>query len=142
MILINVKFRVKPEAAATFLEDIAWFTTASREEPGNLFFEWYRDPQVDNEFLLIEAFQDDAAEPHVNSEHFQRATREMPGYLLETPQIINTLIAGKTEWDRMAEFKVRNLSSRSESCPGGGKTRAKVIRRGVDLGDPGPGSRS
>ena len=37
MILINVKFRVKPEHTATFLTDIDWFTTATRAEPGNLF---------------------------------------------------------------------------------------------------------
>jgi hypothetical protein len=30
----------------------------------------------------------------------------MPKYLVETPDIINTLIEGKTEWDKMAEFKV------------------------------------
>lgn len=106
MILINVKYQVRPEAAGTFLDDIAWFTEATRAEPGNIFFDWYRSPEKANEFLLIEAFQDDAAEPHVNSEHFQRACEEMPGYLLETPEIINTLIEGKTEWDRMAEFRV------------------------------------
>ena len=42
MILINVKFRVKPEHTATFLTDIDWFTTATRAEPGNLFFDWYQ----------------------------------------------------------------------------------------------------
>ena len=44
MILINVKFRVKPEHTATFLADIDWFTTATRAEPGNLFFDWYQSP--------------------------------------------------------------------------------------------------
>ena len=44
MILINVKFRVKPEHADTFLADIDWFTTATRAEPGNLFFDWYQSP--------------------------------------------------------------------------------------------------
>lgn len=86
MILINVKFRVKPEHTATFLADIDWFTTATRAEPGNLFFDWYQSPADPGEFILVEGFHDDAAEPHVNSEHFQRACRELPGYLVETPR--------------------------------------------------------
>lgn len=106
MILINVRYVVKPEAAPTFLDDVAWFTEATRAEEGNIFFDWYKDPEDPNKFLLIEAFQDDAAEAHVNSDHFKRACEEMPGYLVETPTIINTLIGGKTDWDKMAEFQV------------------------------------
>lgn len=106
MILINVKYEVLPEYSETFLDEISWFTEATRAEEGNIFFDWYKDPENPNGFLLIEAFQDDAAEPHVNSDHFKRACDEMPKYLVETPDIINTLIEGKTEWDKMAEFKV------------------------------------
>ncbi|AHI22328.1 putative quinol monooxygenase [Corynebacterium vitaeruminis] len=106
MILINVKYQVKPEYVDRFLEDVDWFTQATRAEEGNIFFDWYKDPVYEDEFLLIEAFQDDAAEPHVKSEHFQRACEEMPKYLVKTPSIINTLIPGKTEWDKMAEFQV------------------------------------
>ena len=56
--------------------------------------------------VLVEGFQEDAAEAHVNSEHFKKATELFPTLLVETPTIINTLIPGKTEWDEMAEFKV------------------------------------
>lgn len=108
MILINVKYEVLPEYGETFLEEVSWFTEASRAEEGNIFFEWYRDPENPRGYLLIEAFKDDAAEAHVGSDHFKRACEEMPKYLAETPDIINTLIEGKTEWDKMAEFKVEN----------------------------------
>ncbi|WKD59598.1 putative quinol monooxygenase [Corynebacterium caspium] len=106
MILINVRFLPKPEYVENFLEKVADFTAASRAEPGNIFFDWYRSAENPNEYLLIEAFQDDAAGPHVNSQHFQDAQELFPTLLLETPTIINTLIPGKTEWDEMAEFKV------------------------------------
>ncbi|WBT09593.1 putative quinol monooxygenase [Corynebacterium sp. SCR221107] len=106
MILINVKYQVKPEYVDTFLQDVDWFTQATRQEEGNIFFDWYQDPANPQEFLLIESFQDDAAEAHVSSDHFKRACEEMPAYLLKTPSIINTLIPGKTEWDKMAEFQV------------------------------------
>ena len=78
MILINVKFRVKPEHTATFLANIDWFTTATRAEPGNLFFDWYQSPADPGEFILVEGFHDDAAEPHVNSARLP-GTARLPG---------------------------------------------------------------
>lgn len=108
MILINVKFQVRPEYVETFREQVAEFTNATRAEEGNLFFEWYRSTDEPDCYLLVEGFKDDAAEAHVNSEHFQKACEDMPKLLVKTPEIINTLIEGKTEWDAMAEFKVED----------------------------------
>lgn len=106
MILINVRFRPTPEHVEDFREQVAEFTDATRAEEGCIFFDWYRSEEDPNEYLLIEAFHDDAAEAHVNSEHFKKAQELFPTILAETPTIINTLIPGKTEWDEMAEFKV------------------------------------
>ena len=106
MILINVKFKVRPEYVETFRDEAAEFTNATRAEPGCLFYEWYRSTDRPDEYVLVEGFQDDAAEAHVNSEHFKKATELFQTLLVETPTIINTLIPGKTEWDEMAEFKV------------------------------------
>ncbi|AKE41814.1 antibiotic biosynthesis monooxygenase [Corynebacterium kutscheri] len=107
MILINVRYKVRPEYAESFLSEVEWFTEATRNEEGNIFFEWYRDPQKTNEFLLIEAFHDDADVAHVTSQHFQRAQEELPQYFLETPDIINTKIPGKLTWDKLTEFEVK-----------------------------------
>lgn len=106
MILINVRFKPLPEHVDNFRELVKDFTDASRAEEGNIFFDWYRNEDNPDEYLLIEAFQDDAAEAHVNSDHFKAAKEFFPTILKETPTIINTLIEGKTEWDTMAEFKV------------------------------------
>ncbi|WJZ02135.1 putative quinol monooxygenase [Corynebacterium freiburgense] len=106
MILINVKFHVRPEFVETFPQQVAAFTEATRAEPGCLFFDWYRSVDEDNVFVLVEGFLDDAAEAHVGSEHFQQACVDMPKLLEKTPTIINTLIPGKTHWDQMAEFRV------------------------------------
>ncbi len=106
MILINVRFRPLPEYVENFRELVDEFTRKTREEPGCIFFDWSRNTDDLNEYILIEAFQDDGAEAHVNSEHFRAATEMFPTILAETPQIINTLIEGKTGWDRMAEFQV------------------------------------
>lgn len=106
MILINVRFKPLPENTENFRELVADFTDASRAEAGCLFFEWYRSTDNPGEYVLVEAFQDDAAEAHVTSDHFKAAQELFPQILSETPQIINTLIEGKTEWDTMAEFRI------------------------------------
>lgn len=106
MILINVKYLVKPEYTEDFRDRVAAFTEATRAEAGCLFFEWYRSTDEENVYILVEGFKDDAAAAHVGSDHFKQACIDMPKLLQETPTIINTLIPGKLEWDEMAEFKV------------------------------------
>lgn len=105
MIFIAVRFKVKPEHADRWMDIVHDFTEATRAEPGNLWFDWSRNVEDANEYVLLEAFQDDAAEAHVNSDHFKRAIAEMPQYLQETPQIRNTRLEGD-DWDRMAEMSV------------------------------------
>lgn len=105
MIFITVKFNVKPVYTERWLELTRPFTEATRNEPGNLWFEWSRSVENPNEFVLVEAFLDDAAGAHVNSEHFKAAMVSMLPALVETPHIINTVIDG-TEWSRMGELEV------------------------------------
>lgn len=107
MILINVRFRPKPEYVENFRELVADYTEATRAEEGCLFFDWTRNVDDPGEYILLEGFKDDGAEAHVNSAHFKKSAEMFPDLLIETPQIINTLIEGKTEWDRMAEFQVK-----------------------------------
>jgi len=70
MIFITVKFKVRPEYVDGWLDLVDDFTQATRREPGNLWFEWSRSVDDPNEFVLVEAFQDDAAGAHVGSDHF------------------------------------------------------------------------
>ena len=65
-----------------------------------------------SEFVLVEAFHDDGAGPHVNSDHFKKAIQTMPQALGETPRIINTVIEGATEWSRMGELTVEYVGRR------------------------------
>ena len=105
MIFICVKFPVKAEHADAWPELTRAFTEATRAEQGNLFFDWSRSVEDPHEYVLIEAFQDDAAEAHVTSEHFKQAQAELPQYLRETPYIRNQVMAGD-HWDRLGEFEV------------------------------------
>ncbi|GAA1112889.1 putative quinol monooxygenase [Nesterenkonia jeotgali] len=108
MILIVVKFEVKPEFAEQWPDITRDFTEATRAEPGNKWFDWSRSLERPNEYVLVEAFDDDGAEPHVKSAHFQTATAPgspMHQALVSTPKIISRQVDGEG-WDEMGEMKV------------------------------------
>jgi quinol monooxygenase YgiN len=105
MIFIAVKFKVKHEHADRWRDIVQDYTQATRSEPGNLWFEWSRSLDDPDEYVLLEAFKDDAAGPHVSSAHFAEFTSQAPQYLQETPQIRNTVLEGD-DWDRMGEITV------------------------------------
>jgi quinol monooxygenase YgiN len=105
MIFICVKFPVRPEHADAWPELTREFTEATRAEPGNLFFDWSRSIEDPHQYVLVEGFEDGAAEAHVTSEHFKRAQAELPQYLAETPYVRNQLMEGD-HWDRLGEFVV------------------------------------
>ena len=105
MIFIVVKFTVKPEWSDRWIDLTRDFTEATRQEPGNLWFDWSRSVEDPHQFVLVEAFQDDAAEAHVSSAHFSQAMLDMPQALVETPKIISERI-GAEGWGRMGELTV------------------------------------
>jgi quinol monooxygenase YgiN len=106
MIFICVKWKVKPEYADQWVELTKEFTEATRAEEGNLFFQWSRSVDDPEEYVLIEAFKDDAAEAHVTSDHFKAAMSWMPDVVASRPAIINTTIP-QDGWSEMAEVTPR-----------------------------------
>ncbi len=105
MIFIAVKFPVRPDRSDDWLSLVRDFTTATRAEPGNVFFEWSRSVDDPNEFVLLEAFRDaDAGSAHVSSEHFKAAMESLPAAISATPQIVNVEVPG-SGWGRMAELQ-------------------------------------
>jgi quinol monooxygenase YgiN len=105
MIFIVVKFRTKPDWTDRWLELVAPFTEATRAEPGNRWFDWSRSVDDPAEFVLVEAFDDDAAEAHVTSEHFAAAMRTMPQALVSTPLIVSQPV-DQDGWGEMGELTV------------------------------------
>lgn len=105
MIFICVKWKVKPEYADQWVELTRKFTEATRAEEGNLFFDWSRSVEDPEDYVLIEAFQDDAAEAHVTSDHFKKAQQDLPQYVQGTPQVRNVQLEGD-HWDELGEFEV------------------------------------
>lgn len=106
MIFIVVKFSVLPQHSDEWLEHVDAFTRATRDEAGNLWFDWSRSVDDRNQYVLVEAFaDDDAAGAHVNSAHFAEAMRALPQYLQKTPDIINVKTDGQ-DWSKMGEMTV------------------------------------
>lgn len=105
MIIITVRFPVLPEHADQWPELTREFTEATRAEPGNRWFTWSRSVDDPTEYVLLEAFDDDAAEAHVGSAHFTKATEQLPQYLAATPRIINTTVPDG-DWDLLGEMEV------------------------------------
>ena len=111
MIFIAARFRVLAEHADAWPYLTRSFTEATRAEPGNLWFDWSRSLDDPQEFVLLEAFQDDAAGAHVGSDHFKQAQAELPAYLVETPRILNTVLEG-TGWSELGELAVDRREGR------------------------------
>lgn len=106
MILINVKFTVKPEYADDWPQISREFTQATLAEPGNKWFEWSRSVEDPTTYVLIEAFEEgDAPSRHVKSEHFTKMQREFPRYLAATPQIVSSSVPVE-DWGPMEEIAV------------------------------------
>jgi quinol monooxygenase YgiN len=106
MIFITAKFRVRPEDADSWPEISRSFTEATRAEPGCLWFDWSRSLEDSSEYVLVEAFRDDAAaSAHVSSDHFRAAQKELPPHLAETPRIVNVTIP-QDGWSELGELAV------------------------------------
>ena len=106
MIFIVVKFETKPDWTERWPELVAPFTTATRAEAGNLWFEWSRSLDNPAEYVLVEAFRDgEAGGIHVNSDHFKHAMQELPQALASTPKIISQTLDA-TDWSEMGEMTV------------------------------------
>jgi quinol monooxygenase YgiN len=102
MIFIVTKNRARRKYADDWVSLVNDFTTATRAEPGNLFFDWYRSVDDSSVYILVEAFKDRAAgEAHVNSDHFKQATVVLSELLAAVPEIINVEVPDG--WARVSE---------------------------------------
>jgi quinol monooxygenase YgiN len=107
VIFIVVKFTVRPERSAQWLDLVDDFTRTTRAEPGNLIFEWSRSVAEPDTFVLVEAFADgEAGSAHVSSEHFRTAIGWMPDVVAEKPRIVNVEVPG-SGWSEMSEITPR-----------------------------------
>lgn len=105
MIFITVKFPVRPEYSAQWLDIVHDFTEATRAEPGNLFYEWSRSVADPDEYVLVEGFRDgEAGRAHVESAHFREAMEKLSHAIAARPKIISVDLPDREGWDLMGEL--------------------------------------
>lgn len=106
MIFIVVKHPVRPEYGDGWMALVQEFTDATRAEPGNISFDWYRSADDPKVWLLVEAFVDqDAGRAHVESWHFKAAISKLPKWLSDVPEIVHVDAPG-SGWSRMSEIQI------------------------------------
>ena len=89
MILIVVKFPVRPERAEEWSDLSAAYARAVQAEEGNLFFEWSKSLEEPDTYVLVEGFRDAAAgASHVGTQAFKDFVERAPDLVAAQPQII------------------------------------------------------
>jgi quinol monooxygenase YgiN len=108
MILIVVKFPVRPDRAEEWSELADDYARAVQAEEGNLFFEWSRDLDDPNLFICLEGFRNaDAGAAHVQTEAFTTFVERAPDMVSAQPQIIYVDAPELTDWGPMGEIRPR-----------------------------------
>lgn len=89
MILITVKFPIRPDKMDEWRELSAFYAAAVNAEPGCRFFEFAQSVDEPNTFVCIEGFTDAAAgQSHMQQPHVARFMGEMPDIVSARPKII------------------------------------------------------
>jgi quinol monooxygenase YgiN len=89
MILITVKFPIRPDKMDEWRQLSASYAAAVNAEPGCEFFEFSQSVDHPNTFVCIEGFTDSAAgQAHMQQAHVARFMSEMPDIVSARPKII------------------------------------------------------
>src|SRR3954452_20682853 len=108
MILIVVKFPVRPERAGEWTTLAGDYARAVHAEEGSLFFEWSRSLDEPDTFVCVEGFRDAAAgQAHVGTDHFKRFVDVAPDLVARQPQIIYVEAAEVSGFVPMGEIQPR-----------------------------------
>ena len=108
MILIVVKFPVRPERAEEWAGLAADYARAVNAEEGSLFFEWSRSVEEPDTWVCVEGFRDgDAGAAHTRTQAFKDFVEKAPDLVAAQPQIIYVDSPDLTGWGPMGEIKPR-----------------------------------
>ncbi len=108
MILIVVKFPVRPDRIDEWAGVAADYARAVQSEEGNLFFEWSRSLDDPDTFVCVEGFRDaDAGAFHVGTQAFSDFVARAPDLVAAQPQIIYVDAPDVSGWGPMGEIQPR-----------------------------------
>ena len=108
MILIVVKFPVRPERAEEWSALAADYARAVNAEEGSLFFEWSRSLEEPDTFVCVEGFRNaSAGASHVQTQAFKDFVERAPDLVARQPQIIYVEAPDVPGWGPMGEIQPR-----------------------------------
>ena len=108
MILIVVKFPVRPERNDEWRSLAADYARAVDQEEGSLFFEWSTSLDEPDTFVCVEGFRDAAAgAAHTTTDHFKTFVEQAPDLVARQPQIIYVDTPDISGWGPMGEIQPR-----------------------------------
>ena len=82
---VNARYRVQGEHLEHVLELLATFADLSREEPGNITYEFFQNPADPQDLLILEQYPSEVEfQAHLESEHFRSIARDQIIPLLES----------------------------------------------------------
>jgi quinol monooxygenase YgiN len=108
VILIVVKFPVRPERADEWPSVAADYARAVNAEEGSLFFEWSKSLDEPDTFICVEGFRDaEAGASHVGTDAFKKFVDVAPDLVAAQPQIIYVDAPDVARWGPMGEIAPR-----------------------------------
>jgi quinol monooxygenase YgiN len=108
VILIVVKFPVRPERADEWQSVAADYARAVNAEEGSLFFEWSKSLDEPDTFICVEGFRDaEAGASHVGTDAFKKFVDVAPDLVAAQPQIIYVDAPDVAGWGPMGEIAPR-----------------------------------
>jgi quinol monooxygenase YgiN len=108
VILIVVKFPVRPERAEEWRSLADDYARAVNAEEGSLFFEWSTSLDQPDTFVCVEGFRDAAAgASHVGTQAFKDFVAQAPDLVAAQPQIIYVDAPDVAGWGPMGEIQPR-----------------------------------
>jgi quinol monooxygenase YgiN len=108
VILIVVKFPIKPDRAGDWEQLYTHYTHAVRAEEGCVFFEWSTSLEEPETYVLVEGFRDAAAgEAHVGTQAFRDFVAAAPDLVAAQPRIIYVDAPDVNGWGPMGEIQPR-----------------------------------
>ncbi len=89
MISIFAEFHLKPENIEEFLELVKPLIRASNEEAGCIKYELHKALNMDNTYMMVEEWKDQAAiDFHNQTEHFTSIVPRFNDFMTEEPKVI------------------------------------------------------
>ena len=104
MIFIVVKQSVRSKFADDWVDLVDEFTTATRAEPGNICFEWYRSVEDPTVYLLVEAFRTKRQVRPTSNRSISRPRAPSARWLAAVPEIVHVEAPGDG-WAPMGEVQ-------------------------------------